>query len=192
MWAFAASRVLDYLLTRAEIDGARVAVSGWSRLGKTALWCGAQDERFSMAISTESGCGGAALHRGKAGESPRDIVGRFGYWFCPNYAVHAENAAEAPFDQHFLLACVAPRALFVGSARMDEWADPVSEFLGAAAASAAYTLLDAKGLVAPDGFPRPGRELLEGSIGYLLREGSHGMSRQDWLSHMRFRQLRHA
>jgi hypothetical protein len=192
MWAFAASRVLDYLLARAEIDAARVAVSGWSRLGKTALWCGAQDERFSMVISTESGCGGAALHRGKAGESPRDITSRFGYWFCRNYAGHAQNGAEAPFDQHFLLACIAPRALFIGSAHEDEWADPVSEFLGAAAASPAYSLLGTKGLIAPDAHPRPGQAFLDGNIGYLLREGSHGMSREDWLSHMRFRQMRQA
>ena len=189
MWAFAASRVLDYLLTRREIDGSRVAVGGWSRLGKTALWCGAQDERFSAVFSTESGCSGAALQRGKVGENIRAITSRFGYWFCPRYAGYAPKEWEMPFDQHFLLACIAPRPLFIGSAVEDEWADPLSEFLGGAAASAAYRLLGCRGLVSPDARPEPEKMLLEGEVGYYMRLGCHGMSRKDWLAHMRFRQL---
>lgn len=189
MWAFAASRVLDYLLTRREIDGSRVAVGGWSRLGKTALWCGAQDERFSAVFSTESGCSGAALQRGKTGENIEKITGKFGYWFCPNYAGYGKREQEAPFDQHFLLACIAPRALFIGSAKEDEWADPISEFLSAQAASEAYRLLGCRGLVSPDARPEPEKMLLEGEIGYYMRLGCHGMSRKDWLAHMRFRQL---
>ena len=196
MWAFAASRVLDYLLTREEIDGARVAVGGWSRLGKTALWCGAQDERFSLVISTESGCGGAALMRGKSGEKVRDITSRFSYWFSPAYLSWAGREQEAPFDQHFLLACVAPRALFIGSAKEDSWADPQSEFLGALAASPAYELCGEKGLVMcekqeEDVFPKMGEMLFEGRIGYMMRPGVHGMSRTDWLAHMSFRERHH-
>lgn len=197
MWAFAASRIMDYLLTRGEIDGTRVAVGGWSRLGKTALWCGAQDERFSLVISTESGCSGAALQRGKKGETVRDITSRFGYWFCPAYAGYGDKENEMVFDQHFLLACIAPRALFVGSAEEDLWADPESEFLGAVAASEAYHLLGESGIVMPGGdpmavpeaFPEPDQMLLEGRIGYMMRRGGHGMSRTDWLAHMMFREM---
>lgn len=191
MWAFAASRVMDYLLTRPEIDGARVAVCGWSRLGKTALWCGAQDERFSLVISTQSGCGGAALMRGKAGERVGDITRRFGYWFCANYARYAGKEDVAPFDQHFLLACVAPRALFIGSAQEDEWADPLSEYLCAEAASRAYRALGARGFIS-QGQPAPAPEqaLFDGEIGYLMRRGGHAVIRADWLAHMRFRQMR--
>lgn len=197
MWAFAASRVLDYLLSRKEIDNSRIAVGGWSRLGKTALWCGAQDERFSAVFSTESGCSGAALQRGKAGEQIEDIVGRFDYWFCPNYGKYRGREKEMPFDQHFLLACIAPRPLFIGSAKEDEWADPLSEFLGAAAASEAYRLLGGRGLEVPKQWTdaesgirlEPDRLLADGEIGYFMRRGTHGMSRMDWLAQLRFREI---
>lgn len=207
MWAFAASRVLDYLLTRKEIDSTRVAVGGWSRLGKAALWCGAQDQRFSAVFSTESGCSGAALQRGKTGEQIKDITDRFAYWFCPNYKSFAGRETEMPFDQHFLLACIAPRPVFIGSAKEDGWADPFSEFLGAAAASKAYKLLGRKGLVMPKAESeaakclqavRGGRHiededqeviLPDGEIGYFMRQGRHGMSRRDWMAHLHFRKI---
>lgn len=189
MWAFAASRVLDYLLSQENIDSQRIAIGGWSRLGKAALWCGAQDERFSLVISTESGCGGAALQRGKTGETVYDITQRFGYWFSPNYKKYATKENTAPFDQHFLLACIAPRHLFIGSAQNDAWADPLSEFLSAVAASPAYHLLGEKGLVSSNASPLVAQELFEGNIGYFMRPGHHAMSRTDWLAHMRYRDL---
>jgi hypothetical protein len=64
MWAYAASRVLDYALTLPGIDPARAFVVGHSRLGKTALWCAAQDDRFTGVGVNNSGFGGAAVTRG--------------------------------------------------------------------------------------------------------------------------------
>lgn len=186
MWAFAASRVMDYLEMRDEIDSEKVAVSGWSRLGKTALWCGAQDERFALVISTESGCCGAALQRGKKGEKIQQITDRFPYWFCEKFGEFSQKEEELPLDQHFLLGCIAPRALFVGSAEEDSWADPESEFLGAAAASEVYEMLGVKGLETKGQLPQVGEKLFGGKIGYMMRPGCHGMSLLDWRAHMEF------
>lgn len=191
MWAFAASRVLDYMLTRSEIDPARVAVTGHSRLGKTALWCGAQDERFSLAISNDSGCSGAAITRDKVGETVRDITNNFPYWFCGNYKTWAGREHEMPFEQHMLISLLAPRRVYVCSAEQDSWADPQSEFLSARAASEAWTLLGETGLVAKDALPSVGDVFQDGKVAYHLRSGSHFFSRTDWLHHMAYRDRHH-
>lgn len=180
MWAYAASRVLDALLELKQVDPKRTAVVGHSRLGKTALWCGANDERFALVCSNDSGCGGAALSRGKVGEDIERITRVFPHWFCGNYRAWAGREDEAPFDQHFLLAACAPRKVAVASAVDDEWADPVSEFLCCAAASAAYEALGLNGLVHGGTLPQVGDTLQEGSIGYHLRAGGHFLSRYDW------------
>lgn len=191
MWAFAASRVLDYLLTRPEIDPSRVCVTGHSRLGKTALWCGAQDERFSMVISNDSGCSGAAISRGKVGESIEVISRVFPYWFCGNYRRWANREFEAPFDQHMLLSLVAPRKLYVCSAIEDTWADPESEFLSCLAASEAWKFLRVSGLVTPDAFPVSDQPLMDGGVCYHVRDGEHFFSRTDWLYHLACRERYH-
>lgn len=192
MWAFAASRIMDYLETRPEIDASRVAVSGHSRLGKTALWCAVQDERFSMAVSNNSGCTGAAVHRGKVGENVYDITTRFPYWFCKNYQNYNDKEEELPIDQHMLLACMAPRTVYVNSAKEDEWADPQSEYLGAAAASEIWEKLGLKGLVSSEELPEEpelNKALPEGNIAYRLREGIHFMGRSDWEAYIEFRKI---
>ena len=188
LWAWAASRTLDYLLTRPEIDGDHVAVLGHSRLGKTALWCGAQDERFRYVFSNDSGCAGAALERNHhpGGETTRDIYTRFPYWFCENYGKYLDHPEKMPFDQHFLLAAIAPRFAAVGSSSLDAWADPYNEQLCCIAASPAWQLLDKEGYIGPRHPVQVGQAFHDGEISYHLRDGVHFLGRQDWLEYMEF------
>ncbi len=191
MWAFAASRVLDHMLMQNDIARRHIAVCGHSRLGKTALWCAAQDERFSLAISNDSGCSGAALSRGKQGETIADITDRFPYWFCENYKKWRGREDEMPFDQHMLLSLIAPRNICIGSAEQDAWADPLSEFLSCCAVSEVYALHDLAGLHTPDRIPQADCALQSGTVGYHLRCGTHFLSRTDWLRYIHYRDLHH-
>ena len=177
MWAWAAMRVMDYASTRGDVlDLERGTVCGHSRLGKTALWTSANDPRFAFAYSNDSGCGGASLARGNEGETVDAICNRFSYWFCKNYQKYRNNEENMPFDQHYLIASIAPRKVLVGSAAGDAWADPKNEFLACVAASPAFS----KGLVSPDRLPETGETFLEGDLGYQIRPGLHYFSRQDW------------
>ncbi len=188
MWAWGASRILDYLIAeRDDLDTEHVAVVGHSRLGKTALWCAAQDERFAAAISNDSGYGGAATSKHGNGERVTDFL-RYGSWdwFCENFKVFTDDLEDKkPYDQSFLLALIAPRLLIVGSAKEDKGADPESEFLTALHASCAWELLGEKGLMTPDRMPITGEDLDEGNVCYHYREGRHFFSREDWNAYIR-------
>ena len=186
MWAWSASRTLDYLETTNLFDMNNVAVMGHSRLGKTALVAGAYDERFKFVMSNDSGCSGAAITRGKVGETVDDICMRFPFWFCENYNKYRKAEDTMPFDQHFLLALSAPRYVSVHSAIEDRWADPDSEYLSCVAADDAYKILGEKGFVYPDRLPVIGDDFIKGSIGYSLRAGTHFLSRWDWNKYMNF------
>lgn len=177
MWAWAAMRALDYAETLGDILDLNCAcVCGHSRLGKTALVTAAFDERFAFAYSNGAGCSGSAIQRGKTGERVADIVDRFPFWFCENYYKYANNEDKMPFDQHYLLASIAPRKVLVGSAAEDAWADPLSEFLSCVAASPMFE----KGIVFPDRKPGDNEKYHEGDIGWQIRPGEHYFSRFDW------------
>jgi hypothetical protein len=184
-WAWGASRVLDYLQTDSAIDAKRVVVVGFSRMGKAALWAGASDERFAGVISNESGAGGAALSKRIYGEAVRNLSDVFPHWFCDNFRQYSGNESELPVDQHLLLACVAPRPLYVGSADEDLWCDPRGEFLACVAASPVYELTGVKGLGATT-MPALESPLNSGRIGYHVRSGSHGFTDYDWTKYLDF------
>ena len=176
---------MDYFETDNDIDHKRVGVQGLSRLGKTSLWAGARDERFAMAISTCSGSGGAALSSRIYGQTIKDLNGKFSYWTCANFKKYGGKTDELPFDQHMLVALMAPRPVYVSSANTDLWADPRGEFLSAQHASPAYHLLGKKGLEA-ESMPPLDKPINKGRIGYHIRTGGHSVNEYDWQCYMNF------
>lgn len=187
MWAWAASRVLDYAEQNEEwFDLENSIVCGHSRLGKTALVAAAFDERFKFSYSNDSGCSGAALARGTTGETVEDICDRFPFWFCENYKKYAGNEENMPFDQHYLVASIAPRYVLVGSAAEDAWAHPQSEQLACVAASPAFK----NSFDCENRFAKVGDEFYNGDIGYHMRGGTHYFSREDWNKLIKFVKLK--
>jgi hypothetical protein len=179
IWSWGASRALDYFETTNDVDSSRIAVVGHSRGGKAALWAGAEDERFAMVVSNDSGEGGAALARRTFGETTRRITSAFPHWFAGNYRQFADREAELPIDQHMLLALIAPRALYVASADRDLWADPRGEFLALAHSSPAYALFGERP-IDPQAMPPLNTPLVDGPRGYHIREGAHDLTLYDW------------
>lgn len=177
--AWGGMRALDYLETDEDVDAARVAIMGHSKLGKAALWTGAQDERFAAVISAQSGCAGAALWRRRSGETLEKMVTRFPYWLCRNAWKFVGQEDDLPVDQHMLLALVAPRPLYVMSAEKDSWADPRGEYLSAWHASEVYRLLGKKALTSADS-PPVGEALVQQDLGYHVRPGGHSVNAYDW------------
>ena len=178
-WGWGARRVMDYFETEARVDASRVALVGHSRGGKAALWAGAEDERFALVISNESGEGGAALSRRAFGETTARITTSFPHWFNENYRAYANREADLPIDQHMLLALIAPRALYVASADEDLWSDPRGEFLAVAESSPAFALYGEPAIAAA-AMPGLDRPIVAGRRAYHVRTGVHNLTTYDW------------
>jgi hypothetical protein len=177
-WAWGLSRMLDACAGLPGVDATRAAVIGHSRLGKTSLWAGAQDERFGIVISNNSGEGGAALTRRDYGETTKIITSAFPHWFCGKYASYADDAPALPVDQHMLVALAAPRVICIGSAEDDEWADPRGEFLAGYYAGEVYELFGLTGLPGPE---MPALNTPVGAaVRYHYRTGKHDVTDYDW------------
>jgi hypothetical protein len=192
IWAYAASRIMDYALTLPEIDHEKVSVCGHSRLGKTALVCGAFDERFYCAFSNDSGCSGASIAREKPAtpeierEHIKEIMSLRPFWFNTKYREYIDREDELPFDQHFLLAANIPHKVYVASAVGDTWACPENEYRACLAADEYYRVNGKNGFAAPRRLPCVGEHFHDGDIAYHIRAGNHYLSREDWSLYIKF------
>jgi hypothetical protein len=176
-WAWGASRALDYFETDKSVDAKHVGVTGHSRYGKAALIAMAYDQRFAIGYISSSGEAGAKLFRRNFGEQIGNIAGTGEYqWMAGNFLKYDGPLTEndLPVDAHELIALCAPRPVFIGAGATngDGWVDARGMFLAAAAASAVYALLAAKGL-ATSQFPPIETAVVDGDIGFRQHSGGH-------------------
>ncbi len=183
-WAWGFHRAMDYLVTDKQVDAKRVAAVGHSRNGKTALLAAALDERIALAIPHQAGCGGTAPSRGKVGESVKQINDRFPHWFNGEFKKFNEQPEKLPFDQHCLVALMAPRPVLFSNAEEDQWANPAGQFEMLQAAAPVYRFLSAGDFGAKT-MPELGK-LVDTKLGYFIRAGKHSMTREDWLIFLAF------
>lgn len=184
-WAWGMSRIADYLATDPAVDRGKLIAIGHSRFGKTALWAAAQDPRFAVVISNESGQGGATLSHRQVDESIAHLNIAFPYWFCANYHHYTGRTDQLPVDGHLLLALIARRPLYVASAQDDHFSDPEGEFLAARAASPVYELYGRQGIAA--GAPMPAANHPIGrDLRYHIRSGGHDITAYDWQQYLDF------
>lgn len=185
-WAWGLMRIADYLQSRKDIDQTQLMVTGHSRLGKTALWAGANDTRYSIVVSNDSGCGGAAItRRADIGETLEVMNHYFPHWLTPMAKVIQDNVEDLPVDQHFLTSLIAPRAVAVASATEDTWADPDGEFYGLVAANEVYALYGEKEMSA-EPIPQGGEAVTSQSRHYHRRTGKHDILLFDWEHYIDF------
>lgn len=184
-WAWGLMRGLDLIGELSALDESNVVVTGASRLGKAALIAGAFDERFKVVVPIQTGSGGAPLtkHLTPEKESIASETSNYPHWFCKAYGKYAGKEYAMPFDQHLLIACIAPRACLVDGFN-HTWFDTEGEYLAVKAASPVWPFLGKEGM--PDvAWPATGSSSGIGkNLGYVRRAGTrqadHGIILQDW------------
>ncbi|MFV0379571.1 MAG: hypothetical protein ACK5KQ_01920 [Anaerorhabdus sp.] len=127
-WSFGLSKTIDYLVTEKSVDAEKIMTVGHSRFAKASLWAAAQDERIAVAFANSSGTVGSSLSRENTGEPVSAINFLFKNWFVDKFDEYSKNEESMEFDQHMLLAAIAPRKVYLSNGTIDFWADPVGEY----------------------------------------------------------------
>ena len=184
-WAWVLMRGMDMIEQIPELDKDRVLLTGSSRLGKTALLAGAYDDRFAVVVTNQTGGGGVPLAKRNYGESISTEVVNFPHWFCRAYDKYAGHEDTMPFDQHLLVACIAPRPLLVEGFNQG-WFDTKGEFLSLQAASPVWKKFRGSGLPNVE-WPKEYDTCAIGEyLGYVRRDLDHGIAAVDWTWMMDF------
>jgi hypothetical protein len=155
-------------------------VTGHSRGGKTALLTGALDERVAVVVPNASGGGGFQCWRfplrpsdtgGVNRHEDVELMGRLRhYWLHQRLKTFLKDGSDLPFDQNFLAALVAPRALCAVESMDDECATPLCVQRTFLATQRVYGWLDATGQLGI----------------YFRQQGGHLQGPEDWAALLDF------
>jgi hypothetical protein len=173
-WGWSMSRVADYLQTQPFADKSKLIAIGHSRLGKATLIAGAFDERFALVAPAGSGAYGTGAFRfngmtngGKEGLD--EVIAHFPYWIGPRLPQFSGQVYKLPFDQHWLIALVAPRPFISLDGLDDQFANGNALKESYLAAKPVYELLGAAN-----------------RLGINFRPGPHALSPVDWQAALDF------
>ncbi|SHE52979.1 hypothetical protein SAMN05444274_101607 [Mariniphaga anaerophila] len=186
IWAYGFSTVLDYLETDKSFHPRQVALLGASVVGKAGMWAAAKDQRVGMVLSCTAGHAGDALWKREFGETLENMCEWLPRWLAPNAQKYKGRVDELPVDQHMMMACVAPRPIFITSGQYDLWADTKGAWLAAYHSIPVYEMYGKKVAFESDTQPAVSEVIMESSIGYNLRTDYHGISAMDWEKYMKF------
>jgi hypothetical protein len=184
-WAWGVSRCIDFFESDKSFNAKRVAITGASRLGKTVLWAGAQDERVAAVFSVVPGEMGASLIRRDWGETLDDMAENFPWQFSGNFQKWVGKWNDLPVDQHMLIALCAPRPVYVNGGLTDQWSDPKGEFLALVGAGPVYRLLGAKDLGVTE-VPELDKPVTTGSLAFHYHSSGHTAVPADWKAFLDF------
>ena len=169
-WAWGESRILDYLETDAAIDKTKLMITGVSRTGKAALIAGAYDDRWAMVAPVASSGGGTPAYRysgsvpdrgGKEGLT--EMVRKYPNWFSPHLHQFWGQPDKLPFDEHWLIALVAPRPFISLEGDHDQNVNANGVYQSLLAARPAYAFFHATD-----------------KLGVSWADRPHGMVKGDW------------
>jgi hypothetical protein len=124
VWAWAQSRVLDYVILEKLVEPTKIGILGHSRRGKTALLASATDQRWAFTIAHQSGTLGAASLNRAVLESKGQITRTFPHWFTPGLV--RLNIRQLSFEQKDLIGLIAPRPVMISEGFRDLWASPLN------------------------------------------------------------------
>ena len=187
VWAWGASRAMDYLEGASVVDSAHVAIAGHGTYGKAAMIAMAYDPRFAVAFISSSGIGGASLLRREPGTGVETLAGLGSYqMFAGNFLKYAgkRTAKDLPVDTHDLFALAAPRPIFISASAADPADDPQGAFLAATAANPVYKLLGKTGIAATT-MPAVNTQSDTGEIAFHMRDGASAGD-SDWPAFVAF------
>lgn len=187
-WAWSMSRVIDYMETNPSFDMSRIAVKGSSRLGIATTWAGARDERIKVTIPNVAGKAGTSLLKRHFGINSRETMTVKTQRFCDNFRTWADRIDEMPFDVHFTLSLVAPRALYISHAEDDIKVDHRGVFLAIKAMEPVYELYGREGL-SSDELPEVDGPVFS-RVGMHIRSGKHECLPYDWEHSIRIAPVR--